>query len=44
MGSRLLKRILTVTYRCLATILWSVALTAIFAPFALRAYARRTGG
>ena len=28
----------------LATILWSLALTAIFAPFALRAYARRTGG
>ena len=27
----------------LATILWSLALTAIFAPFALRAYARRTG-
>ena len=26
----------------LATILWSLALTAIFAPFALRAYARRT--
>ena len=28
----------------LATILWSLALTAVFAPFALRAYARRTGG
>jgi ABC transporter DrrB family efflux protein len=28
----------------LATILWSLALTAIFAPFALRAYARRTAG
>ena len=28
----------------LATILWSMALTAVFAPFALRAYARRTGG
>ena len=28
----------------LATILWSLTLTAIFAPFALRAYARRTGG
>ena len=28
----------------LATLLWSVALTAVFAPFALRAYARRTGG
>jgi ABC-2 type transport system permease protein len=28
----------------LATILWSLALTAMFAPFALRAYARRTGG
>jgi ABC transporter DrrB family efflux protein len=28
----------------LATILWSLVLTAIFAPFALRAYARRTGG
>jgi ABC transporter DrrB family efflux protein len=27
----------------LATILWSLALTAVFAPFALRAYARRTG-
>jgi len=26
----------------LATILWSLALTAVFAPFALRAYARRT--
>lgn len=26
----------------LATILWSLAITAIFAPFALRAYARRT--
>jgi ABC transporter DrrB family efflux protein len=26
----------------LATVLWSLALTAIFAPFALRAYARRT--
>jgi ABC transporter DrrB family efflux protein len=28
----------------LATIVWSLALTAVFAPFALRAYARRTGG
>jgi len=28
----------------LATLLWSLALTAVFAPFALRAYARRTGG
>ncbi len=28
----------------LATILWSLVLTAVFAPFALRAYARRTGG
>jgi ABC-type multidrug transport system permease subunit len=28
----------------LATILWSLLLTAMFAPFALRAYARRTGG
>ncbi|MBO0679350.1 ABC transporter permease [Mycolicibacterium sp. S2-37] len=28
----------------LATILWSLALTAVFGPFALRAYARRTGG
>jgi ABC transporter DrrB family efflux protein len=28
----------------LATILWSLALTATFAPFALRAYARRTAG
>jgi ABC transporter DrrB family efflux protein len=27
----------------LATVLWSLVLTAIFAPFALRAYARRTG-
>jgi ABC transporter DrrB family efflux protein len=27
----------------LATILWSLVLTAVFAPFALRAYARRTG-
>ena len=27
----------------LATILWSVAFTAVIAPFALRAYARRTG-
>ncbi len=27
----------------LATILWSVAITAVIAPFALRAYARRTG-
>jgi ABC transporter DrrB family efflux protein len=27
----------------LATIVWSMALTAVFAPFALRAYARRTG-
>jgi ABC transporter DrrB family efflux protein len=27
----------------LATILWSVAMTAVIAPFALRAYARRTG-
>ncbi|OBG17506.1 ABC transporter [Mycolicibacterium celeriflavum] len=27
----------------LATIVWSLVLTAIFAPFALRAYARRTG-
>lgn len=27
----------------LATILWSLALTAVFAPFALRAYYRRTG-
>jgi ABC-type multidrug transport system permease subunit len=26
----------------LATILWSVAMTAVLAPFALRAYARRT--
>jgi len=28
----------------LATILWSLALTAVFGPFALRAYAKRTGG
>ncbi|TFV61050.1 ABC transporter permease [Mycobacterium sp. PS03-16] len=28
----------------LSTILWSLALTAVFAPFALRAYARRTAG
>lgn len=28
----------------LATVLWSLALTAVFAPFALRAYAKRTGG
>jgi ABC-2 type transport system permease protein len=28
----------------LATVLWSIVLTAIFAPVALRAYARRTGG
>jgi ABC transporter DrrB family efflux protein len=28
----------------LATILWSLAMTAVIAPFALRAYARRTGG
>ncbi len=28
----------------LATILWSLALTAVFAPFALYAYKRRTGG
>jgi ABC-2 type transport system permease protein len=28
----------------LATVLWSVVLTALFAPVALRAYARRTGG
>jgi ABC transporter DrrB family efflux protein len=28
----------------LATILWSLALTAVFAPFALHAYARRTAG
>lgn len=28
----------------LATILWSLLLTAVFAPVALRAYARRTGG
>ena len=28
----------------LATVLWSVAITAVFAPVALRAYARRTGG
>ncbi|MBB2773385.1 MULTISPECIES: ABC transporter permease [Mycolicibacterium] len=28
----------------LATVLWSLVLTAVFAPFALRAYARRTGG
>ena len=28
----------------LATVLWSLLLTAVFAPFALRAYARRTGG
>jgi ABC transporter DrrB family efflux protein len=28
----------------LATILWSLALTAVFAPFALHAYARRTRG
>jgi ABC-2 type transport system permease protein len=28
----------------LATVLWSLALTAIFGPFALRAYTRRTGG
>jgi ABC transporter DrrB family efflux protein len=28
----------------LATVLWSLALTAVFAPVALRAYARRTGG
>lgn len=27
----------------LATIVWSLVLTAVFAPFALRAYARRTG-
>jgi hypothetical protein len=27
----------------LSTLLWSLLLTAIFAPFALRAYARRTG-
>ncbi|RAV13990.1 ABC transporter permease [Mycolicibacterium sp. GF69] len=27
----------------LATIIWSLVLTAVFAPFALRAYARRTG-
>jgi hypothetical protein len=27
----------------LATILWSLAITAVIAPFALRAYARRTG-
>ncbi|MGB6243734.1 MAG: ABC transporter permease, partial [Gordonia sp. (in: high G+C Gram-positive bacteria)] len=26
----------------LATILWSLALTAVFAPFALRAFRRRT--
>jgi hypothetical protein len=26
----------------LATILWSLAMTAVLAPFALRAYARRT--
>jgi ABC transporter DrrB family efflux protein len=29
-------------YPVLATILWSLAITAVFAPFALRAYARRT--
>jgi ABC-2 type transport system permease protein len=28
----------------LATVLWSLALTAVFAPFALHAYAKRTGG
>ena len=28
----------------LATVLWSLALTAVFAPFALYAYQRRTGG
>ena len=28
----------------LATVLWSLALTAVFAPFALYAYKRRTGG
>lgn len=28
----------------LTTVLWSLVLTAVFAPFALRAYARRTGG
>jgi hypothetical protein len=28
----------------LATILWSLVLTAVFAPVALRSYARRTGG
>lgn len=28
----------------LATIVWSLVLTVVFAPFALRAYARRTGG
>ncbi|KUI20374.1 ABC transporter [Mycobacterium sp. GA-1285] len=28
----------------LATVIWSLLLTAVFAPFALRAYARRTGG
>jgi ABC transporter DrrB family efflux protein len=28
----------------LSTILWSLAMTAVIAPFALRAYARRTGG
>lgn len=27
----------------LATVLWALALTAVFAPFALRAYAKRTG-
>lgn len=31
-------------YPVLSTILWSLALTAIFAPFALYAYRRRTGG
>jgi ABC transporter DrrB family efflux protein len=30
-------------YPVLATILWSLAMTAVIAPFALRAYARRTG-
>ena len=31
-------------YPVLSTVLWSLALTAVFAPFALYAYKRRTGG
>lgn len=31
-------------YPVLSTVLWSLALTAVFAPFALYAYRRRTGG